>query len=229
MDNGKIQALTKALKNKDPAVRRATLKTFEKEPESKAAIPALMEALKDEDNYVRLLAVEVLWEIDNEFQEVPTIDIMNILIEVSSSNNEEEAEKTNLTNMDRYGWDDNSCTVAESANFVIADVAGYASAAAPELINMLKDVDAKYQNSIVYALSFMLPLNLSLVFEALRDENTQVRLGIVEALSLTMWDEELFHDMKAVVLAVKEALEDKDLEVREAAAKALQEIEPYQK
>ncbi len=228
MDNRKIQALAKALKDKDTAVRRAALEIFEKGLESNAAIPALMEALKDEDNYIRLLAVEAIWEIDNEFQEVPAIDVMKTLIEVSSSNNEEEADKTNLTNVERYGWEDDSCTVAESANFVIADVAGYASAAAPELINMLKDVDAKSRNSIVYALSFMLPIKSPLMLEALRDNNAQVRLGIIEVLTL-MWDEELEHNIKAIVLALKEALEDKDLVVREAAAKALQEIEPYQK
>lgn len=229
MDNAKVEALTKALKDEDPAVRRAALETLETVPEAKAAIPALMEALKDEDNSIRILAVEALLEIDEEFQEVPAIDVMKTLIEVSISNNSEEAEKTNLTDVERYDSEDDSCTVAESANFIIADIAGYASAAAPDLINMLKDVDADYRHSIAYVLSFMQPLESSLVLEALRNENAQVRLGVIEALTSTMWDEELYQDMKAIVLALKEALEDESQEVREAASEALKEIDSYHK
>lgn len=226
MDNAKFKALIKALKDKNPAVRRASLENLETGKESKAAIPALIEALKDEDNYVRFLAAEALGIIDKEFKEVPAIDVMKTLIEVSLIKDEEEAQKANLTNVERYDWEDDSCTLAERANFVIADIAGSSSAAAADLINLLNTPDSRYWDTVVYALSFMLPSQVSLLIEAMRNENALIRLGVIEVLTYVAGDEDMYQE-KAVIPALVKALEDENSDVRAAAAKLLKEIEPY--
>lgn len=236
MNETELAALKTALKDENYHVRRAAIEklgwsscsrekeTLERNLNSQKAISILIDALTDSDNYVRLLAAEALTSADSNFQQVSAFTIMKTLIDVSASK-ERELILADRSDDTSYYKGEDDLTIAEAANFVIADLGGYLSESTPEVIQLFTNPDSEYRDAVAYALSFNLIGNESAFVQALANKNKLIRLGAIDVLSTLEEDEGLYQEMEAVVPALEKASEDDDEEVREAATKLLKSLE----
>lgn len=238
MNETELAAFKMALKDENYHVRRAAIEklgwsgcsreqeTLERNLNSQKAISILIDALTDSDNYVQLLAAEALTFADSNFQQVSAFTIMKTLIDVSASK-ERELILADRSDDTSYYKGEDDLTIAEAANFVIADLGGYLSESTSEVIQLFTNPDSEYRDAVAYALSFMLYDNEPAFIQALADKNKLVRLGVIDALLALGEDEDLYREMKAVLPALVKASEDEDNQVREAASKLLKSLESF--
>ena len=104
-----------------------------------------------------------------------------------------------------YYQGEEDLTIAEVANFVMADLGGYLSESTPEVIQLFINPNSRYRDVIAYALSFNLVGNESAFIQALADKNKLIRLGVINALSVLGENEDLHREMKAVLPALEKA------------------------
>ena len=160
-------------------------------------MPALIEALKDDDNEVRRNAASALGRIGPAAEAaVPA------LIEALKD-------------------DDNE--VRRNAAFALGRIGPAAEAAVPALIEALKDEDSDVQRRAAFALGRIGPAAEAAVpalIEALKDEDSDVQRRAASALG------RIGLAAEAAVPALIEALKDGDRDVRRSAADALGRIGP---
>lgn len=238
MNETEFLYFTMALKNDNCHIRRKAISDLGLSPcnesnskliddiNSKKIIPILINALNDTDKYVRLLSAEALTSIDRNFQEVSAFTIMKTLIDISACKERETILADHSYDTSYYQGEED-LTIAEAANFVIADLGGYLSESTPEVIQLFINPDSEYRDAVAYASSFMLYDNELAFIKALADENKLVRLGAIDALSALGEDEELYREMQEVLPALTKASEDEDNQVSEAASKLLKSLNSF--
>ena len=190
-------ALVGALMDKDPAVREAAAKGLGQiRPDPKAVVPALLEATREENVWVRGAAVAALGLIQRDAG-IDRGDVRRAIV-----------------------------AALNDASFHVREMGIYAFWATAEKspglsIALLKDDDVRTRRSVVRALVRDSPLAAAVVPEltaALTDEDAAVRAGAVRALG-NVWP-----PPRPAVPALVRALSDPDGSVREAAARVLLEI-----
>ena len=164
-----------------------------------AAVPALIEALKDDDADVRSSAADVLGNIGAEAKAaVPALI---------------EALK------------DDDADVRSSTAYALGNIGAEAKAAVPALVEALEDDDADVRSGAAYALGNIgaeAKAAVPALVEALKDDDADVRSSTAYALGKIGYAlDKIGADTKAVASALIEALKDDDADVRSSAADVL--------
>lgn len=230
MNETELNNLKTALKNEDYQVRREAIgklncsihnkeKTIEKDQRYEKVIPILTAALTDSDGYVGVLAAQALVGIDRNFKQACAFTIVKTLIEIIATKQDELVDEED---------DDIDCgdlTVGESAGYTLFDIAGLASSAAPEIIQLFTNSDPQYRKAVCCALSSMGYGNGTAFTQALADKNKLVRLGVLDVISVLIEYEDLYdEEMQWVVPALEKATEDENKQVRSTASRLLKSI-----
>ncbi|MEK6289456.1 MAG: HEAT repeat domain-containing protein [Acidobacteriota bacterium] len=184
-------------------------------PPTKPAIPALIAALKDRHDAVRIFAAKTLAKIGP--------GALGALAEALKDENE---------------------SVRSAAARIIGEMGSKAEPAIPALVTALKGKDESASSNAAQALGQMGPPAIPSLIEALKDPHDHVRRNAARGLlSSYIKDEDARddyarrnpgsalrrQDATAAVPALIQALKDIDAPVRQAAAGALQVIKPQTK
>jgi len=220
----------KWLRSAEAKERRAAAFALSTEigPEGKAAVPALIEALKDEDKDVRSCAAQALGDIGPEARSAgpalvealkdkdPAVSF-NAVQALSSIGPQAKAVVPALIEALK-----DPATRASAAD-VLGNIGPEAKAAVPALLDALKDKDANTRASAAFALGSIGPEAKAAVpalTEALKEENASLRRSAVFALG------SIGPGAKPAFPALRELLKDKTSEMRQAVTWALHQIDP---
>jgi len=225
-DSELIKTIIKELKDEDEEVRgtaAALIALGLFGPEAKAAVPALVEALKDKDR-VREDAVRALAQIGP-----PAVTALVRALKDKDENLRQQA----ATVLGKIGAEakaavpalvevlkDKDKNVRQQAAIALGKIGLGAKAAVPALVEALKDKDKNLRQQAAVALVQIGPPALGALIEILRDKDENVRLQAAVALG------QIGLEAETAIPALVEALKDKDEHVRQQAAVALVQIGP---
>lgn len=206
--------LLKALEDQEPTLRQSAASVCGKGAQQKEAIPALILALHDPDNLVRVSATEALVSLSTP--ESSTLLAIPTLIQNLESGDVE---------------------VRRSSAKALSQVFVYYSGNTPTvqsvvsaLIIALDDSDAEVRGNVAESLGVLRSSAISAVpalIPLLKDQDPIVRANAAEALGKI--GPFLEEDVPGLVTGLIQALDDEKIEVRVAAVQALGEIGPRAK
>lgn len=199
-------------------------------PEGKAAVPALIEALKDGDKDVRSFAAEALGGIGKEAGPAAPA-LVEALKDKEPGVRGSAAGALFALGPEAKGavpalivaFKDKDPGLRASAAWVLGGIGKQARPAIPVLIEALKDKEASVRARAAEALYEMGPEAKAAVpalTEALKDKDPATRAGSAGSLG------SIGPEAKGAVPALIEALKDEEVDVRRIAARALGKIGP---
>lgn len=224
-------ALIKALADGDPAKRATAARILaERRSEAQVAIPTLRRALTAEESEVRVAAARALWELQK-----PAQGLAPILIKALRDTNSDVRSEAAFV-LSRMGpgvkdavqplseaLKDEDVRVRRWAANGLARIGRHAVDALPVLVEALKDRDAEVRQNAAWALGEAGDQAVTAVpalIEVLHDRDWYVRWSAAEALGKMGRAAR-----EAIPQLMATSSKDKEFQVRQQAAKALERIQ----
>lgn len=224
-----VAILNQRLKSTGKLMRRySALMVGKLGSQAKETLPALIDALKDEDVDLRACAAEAIYRIGPERDHVARL-ITHLNDDVVAYNIGRGIEKLGKCDVAHVpllietAKSSKSDQGKSSAIMLLAEIGPEAAAAIPLLQRLASDPNPLIRNCVAFALGSMGPAALesrAQLLELLQDKDSPTRICAATALG------KLGPKAWSVAPALAKCLKDKNLELRKAALDALQEFGP---